>query len=54
LDANQQDGNNASGSAYVFTRSGSVWTQQAKLTASDAGASDQFGFSFEGTIWTGT
>ena len=34
-----------SGSAYVFTRSGAVWTQQAKLTASDAAAGDQFGVS---------
>ena len=33
------------GSAIVFTRSGAVWTQQQKLTASDASASDQFGFS---------
>lgn len=31
------------GSAYVFTRSGTVWTQQAKLTASDAAAGDEFG-----------
>jgi len=34
-----------SGSAYVFTRSGTTWTQQAKLTASDAAAGDLFGFS---------
>ena len=34
-----------SGSAYVFTRSGTTWTQQAKLTASDGGAGDWFGFS---------
>ncbi|HUN81536.1 MAG TPA: FG-GAP repeat protein [Phycisphaerae bacterium] len=33
------------GSAYVFTRSGGAWVQQAKLTASDAGAGDQFGIS---------
>jgi hypothetical protein len=33
------------GSAYAFVRSGTVWTQQAKLTASDAAASDQFGYS---------
>jgi hypothetical protein len=33
------------GSAYVFTRSGGVWTQQAKLTASDATIDDQFGRS---------
>ncbi len=31
------------GSAYVFTRSGSVWTQQQKLTANDGGAGDSFG-----------
>jgi hypothetical protein len=35
-------GQNA-GSAYVFTRSGIVWGQQAKLTASDAQQADQFG-----------
>ncbi|OUS41693.1 hypothetical protein BE221DRAFT_216044 [Ostreococcus tauri] len=35
-----------SGSAYVFTRaSDGTWTQQAKLTASDAGSSDNFGSS---------
>jgi hypothetical protein len=33
------------GSAYVFVRSGTVWTQQAKLRASDAAAMDQFGYS---------
>jgi len=33
------------GSAYVFTRSGTVWTQQAKLTASDGAAGDRFGRS---------
>lgn len=30
---------------YVFVRSGSTWTQQAYLKASNTGASDQFGFS---------
>jgi hypothetical protein len=39
------DAGSASGSAYVFTRTGGVWTQQAKLTASDAAAGDQFGNS---------
>ncbi|MEL6390129.1 MAG: FG-GAP repeat protein [Bacteroidota bacterium] len=39
------DGGANSGSAYVFVRSGSTWTQQAKLTASDAAAGDQFGHS---------
>jgi len=33
------------GSAYVFTRSGTVWTEQQKLTASDGLADDQFGIS---------
>ncbi len=33
------------GSAYVFTRTGSSWTQQAKLIAGDAAASDKLGFS---------
>jgi hypothetical protein len=33
------------GSVYVFTRSGSTWTQQAKLTASDASDRDLFGSS---------
>ena len=35
-----------SGSAYVFVRGTTgVWTEQAKLTASDAAALDDFGFS---------
>jgi len=38
------DGGDASGSAYVFKRSGTSWSQQAKLTASDAAANDQFGY----------
>jgi hypothetical protein len=33
------------GSAYVFVRSGGVWSQQQKLVASDAGAGDGFGLS---------
>ncbi|MEI7899836.1 MAG: hypothetical protein WCK89_06255 [bacterium] len=39
------DGGNYSGSAYVFVRGGTNWTQQAKLTASDASADDHFGYS---------
>ncbi|MEZ4334968.1 MAG: SUMF1/EgtB/PvdO family nonheme iron enzyme [Myxococcota bacterium] len=39
------DGGSSSGSAYVFTRSGTIWTEQQKLVASDAAASDQFGYS---------
>ncbi len=41
---NDDNGSN-SGSAYVFTRSGVVWTEQQKLTAGDAAAGDQFGYS---------
>lgn len=37
-------GNNSQGSAYVFTRSGTTWTEQAKLTASDGSATDWFGY----------
>jgi hypothetical protein len=33
------------GSAYVFMRTGTTWTQQAKLIASDGGWSDEFGNS---------
>jgi hypothetical protein len=36
------EGSNA-GAAYVFTRSGTTWTQQQKLTASDGAANDNFG-----------
>ena len=39
------DGGSASGSAYVFVRSGTTWSQQQKLTASDAAADDRFGWS---------
>ncbi|MFN7699642.1 MAG: FG-GAP repeat protein [Deltaproteobacteria bacterium] len=34
-----------SGSAYVFVRSGTTWSQQAKLTTSDAALGDQFHIS---------
>jgi hypothetical protein len=37
------DQGDSSGSAYVFVRSGGVWSQQAKLLASDGAAIDQFG-----------
>jgi len=33
------------GSAYVFTRTNSTWSQQQQLTASDGTANDQFGVS---------
>jgi hypothetical protein len=39
------DNGNASGSAYVFTRTGTTWTQQAKLIASDGAVQDRFGIS---------
>ena len=39
------DGGTSSGSVYIFQRSGTAWTQQAKLTASDAAAYDSFGSS---------
>ncbi len=39
------DKGNNSGSAYIFVRSGTAWTQQAKLVASDGAASDRFGVS---------
>jgi len=39
------DNGDWSGSAYIFKRDGEVWSEQAKLTASDGGVSDQFGGS---------
>ncbi len=39
------DAGSDSGSVYVFVRSGTTWTEQAKLTASDAAADDRFGTS---------
>ena len=37
--------NSFQGAAYVFVRSGSSWTQQARLTASDGAVRDYFGTS---------
>jgi hypothetical protein len=37
--------NKGQGSAYVFTRSGTTWSQQQQLTASDGAQSDHFGIS---------
>ncbi len=37
--------NNKQGSAYVFTRSGTTWSQQAQLTALDGGGYDWLGAS---------
>ena len=39
------DNGNCSGSAYVFKRSGTSWTQEAKLLASDGAVEDFFGAS---------
>ena len=36
-------GGSAAGAAYVFTRSGTTWSQQAKVVSSDIAAGDQFG-----------
>lgn len=36
---------NKNGAAYVFVRSGGVWTQQQELTASDGAPNDSFGHS---------
>jgi len=41
------EGGNNVGAAYIFTRSGTTWTQQAKLIASDAQGSDYFGWSVD-------
>jgi hypothetical protein len=37
------DGAPECGSAYVFTRSGTAWTEQTKFNAPDAGNNDRFG-----------
>jgi len=37
--------NDRQGSAYVFTRSGTTWSQQQKLAAADGAANDEFGWS---------
>jgi hypothetical protein len=36
-------GNGLGGAVYVFVRSGTAWTEQQKLTTSDAAAGDDFG-----------
>jgi uncharacterized repeat protein (TIGR01451 family) len=38
-------GGTDAGAAYVFVRSGTTWTPQQKLLASDGGAYDEFGYS---------
>ena len=39
----ESSGGTDSGAAYVFTRSGTIWSQQAYLKASNTGANDEFG-----------
>ncbi len=36
--------NSKTGSAYIYKRSGTTWTQEAKLTASDGAPDDLFGY----------
>ena len=53
----EDTGASDAGAAYVFTRSGTTWTQAKKLVASDAQASDEFGFSVDisnNTVVAGT
>ncbi len=38
---------NRAGAVYVFTRSGTTWSQQAYVKASNSGGSDAFGFSLD-------
>src|SRR4030042_958003 len=39
------DVNSNQGSAYIFKRDGTAWTEEAKLTASDGAGGDYFGCS---------
>ena len=41
----KDDAGNNSGAAYIFTRQGTAWVEQAKLVAPDARAGDYFGVS---------
>jgi hypothetical protein len=43
--ADDLNGNSDQGSAYVFVRSGTAWSQQQKLTAINGASNDQFGYS---------
>ncbi|MEZ4365746.1 MAG: integrin [Kofleriaceae bacterium] len=46
VDGNGADNTSSnSGAAYVFTRAGTTWTQQAYLKASNSGAGDWFGYA---------
>ena len=41
----EDTGGSDAGAAYIFTRSGTRWSQQAKLQASDKASGDNFGYS---------
>jgi alpha-tubulin suppressor-like RCC1 family protein len=41
----EDDGGADAGATYIFKRSGTSWSEQQKLTASDAEAGDEFGYS---------
>jgi FG-GAP repeat/Secretion system C-terminal sorting domain len=43
-DANGLNSFSQAGSAYIFVRSGTTWTQQQKIVASDRAANDYFGY----------
>lgn len=45
IGGSQGDGKLNSGAVYVFVRTGSVWSQQVYIKASNAGLDDQFGSS---------
>ena len=46
VNGNQMDTSlDSSGAAYIFTRTGTTWSQQAYLKASNPGEGDQFGFA---------
>jgi len=55
----EDDTDSNAGSIYVFTRSGTTWTQQQKIQPSDVAANDEFGYSvaisgdtiIAGSIW---
>jgi hypothetical protein len=42
IDGNQAD--HSAGAAYVFTRTGAVWSQRSYVKASNTGTGDNFGF----------
>jgi hypothetical protein len=45
INSTPDEGAATSGAAYVFVRSGTTWSQQAYLKASNTGAGDSFGYS---------